>query len=97
MCVSSVAVMLHFLLVNPASSLAQPAGVLAVAAQCTLCTVLPVFATMLAIERIGAGRTSYGGDGGSDRDDRAAFVFLGEPVSGWQLAGTGWSSPAFMC
>jgi drug/metabolite transporter (DMT)-like permease len=90
MCVSSVAVMLHFLLVNPVGSLAQPAPVYWLSLlNATLCTVLPVFATMLAIERIGAGRTSMAAMVGPIATIGLAFVFLGEPVSGWQLAGTG--------
>lgn len=90
MCVSSVAVMLHFLLVNPVSALAQPAAVYWLSLlNATLCTVLPVFATMLAIERIGAGRTSMAAMVGPIATIGLAFVFLGEPVSGWQLAGTG--------
>jgi drug/metabolite transporter (DMT)-like permease len=55
----------------------------------TLCTVLPVFAIMLAIERIGAGRTAMAAMVGPIATIGLAFVFLGEPVSGWQLAGTG--------
>ena len=89
MCVSSAAVMLHFLLVNPAS-LVQPAPVYWLSLlNATLCTVLPVFATMLAIERIGAGRTAMAAMVGPVATIGLAFVFLGEPVSGWQLAGTG--------
>ncbi|MGE5162222.1 MAG: DMT family transporter [Betaproteobacteria bacterium] len=90
MCVSSAAVMLHFLLANPVASLAQPAPVYWLSLlNATLCTVLPVFATMLAIERIGAGRTSLAAMVGPVATIGLAFVFLGEPVSGWQLAGTG--------
>jgi drug/metabolite transporter (DMT)-like permease len=50
--------------------------------------VLPVFAMMLAIERIGAGRASMAAMVGPIATIGLAFVFLGEPVSGWQLAGT---------
>jgi drug/metabolite transporter (DMT)-like permease len=90
MCVSSVAVMLHFLLASPVSSLVQPAPVYWLSLlNATLCTVVPVFATMLAIERIGAGRASMAAMVGPVATIGLAFVFLGEPVSGWQLAGTG--------
>lgn len=89
MCVSSAAVLIHFLAVNPVSSLEQPAPVIWLSLlNATLCTVLPVFATMLAIERIGAGRASMAAMIGPVSTIGLAFVFLGEPVSGWQLAGT---------
>lgn len=90
MCVSSVAVLLHFVVANPVTALAQPAPVYWLSLlNATLCTVLPVFATMLAIERIGAGRASMASMVGPVSTIALAFVFLGEPVSGWQLAGTG--------
>ena len=89
MCVSSAAVMLHFLAVKPLGSLVQPAPVIWLSLlNATVCTVLPVFATMLAIERIGAGRTSMAAMVGPVATIGLAFVFLGEPVSAWQLAGT---------
>ncbi|MFN7887339.1 MAG: EamA family transporter, partial [Betaproteobacteria bacterium] len=52
------------------------------------CTVLPVFATMLAIERIGAGNTALAAMIGPVATIVLAYVFLGETVSLWQLAGT---------
>jgi drug/metabolite transporter (DMT)-like permease len=89
MCVSSAAVILHFVLVNPLDSLRQPAPVYWLSLlNATLCTVLPVFATMLAIERIGAGRASMAAMVGPVATIGLAFVFLGEPVSAWQVAGT---------
>jgi len=89
MCVSSAAVILHFLLINPMSALAQPVPVYWLSLlNATVCTVLPVFSTMLAIERIGAGRASMAAMVGPVATIGLAFVFLGEPVSGWQVAGT---------
>jgi drug/metabolite transporter (DMT)-like permease len=90
MCVSSAAVILHFVLVNPLEALLrQPAPVYWLSLlNATLCTVLPVFATMLAIERIGAGRASMAAMVGPVATIGLAYVFLGEPVSGWQVAGT---------
>ncbi len=89
MCVSSAAVLLHFALVNPPGALAQPAPVYWLSLlNATLCTVLPVFATMLGVERIGAGRASMAAMVGPVATIGLAFVFLGEPVSVWQLAGT---------
>jgi drug/metabolite transporter (DMT)-like permease len=89
MCVSTVAVFAQFLLLNPLSSLQQPAPVYWLSLiNGLLCTVLPVFATMLAVERIGAGRTSLAAMVGPVATIALAYVFLGESVSGWQLAGT---------
>lgn len=89
MCVSSVAVLVHFALANPLEALVQPAPVIWLSLlNATLCTVLPVFATMLAIERIGAGRASMASMVGPVATIALAVVFLGEPVSGWQMAGT---------
>ena len=89
MCVSTVAVFAQFLLLNPLSSLQQPAPVYGLSLiNGVLCTVLPVFATMLAVERIGAGRTSLAAMVGPVATIALAYVFLGESVSGWQLAGT---------
>jgi drug/metabolite transporter (DMT)-like permease len=89
MCVSSAAVILHFLVVNPLGALDQPAPVYWLSLlNATLCTVVPVFSTMLALERIGAGRASMAAMVGPIATIGLAFVFLGEPVSGWQLAGT---------
>jgi drug/metabolite transporter (DMT)-like permease len=89
MCVSSLAVFVHFAVVNSWTSLDQPAPVYWLSLlNAVLCTVLPVFAMMLAIERIGAGRASMAAMVGPIATIGLAFVFLGEPVSGWQLAGT---------
>jgi drug/metabolite transporter (DMT)-like permease len=89
MCVSTIAVAVQFLLLNPLAALAQPAPVIGLSVvNGLLCTVLPVFATMLAVERIGAGRTSMAAMIGPVATIALAYLFLGETVSGWQLAGT---------
>jgi drug/metabolite transporter (DMT)-like permease len=89
MCVSTLAVGVQFALLRPATALLQPAPVLWLSlVNGVLCTVLPVFATMLAVERIGAGRTSLAAMVGPVATIALAFVFLGEAISGWQLAGT---------
>jgi len=89
MCVSTVAVFAQFVLLNPLAALAQPAPVYWLSlVNGLLCTVLPVFATMLAVERIGAGRTSMAAMVGPVATIALAFLFLGETISGWQLAGT---------
>jgi len=50
--------------------------------------VLPVFATMMAVARIGAGSVALAGMIGPVSTIALGYVFLGEPVSGWQVAGT---------
>lgn len=89
MCVSAVAVFLHFTVQRPWTALVQPAAVYWLSlVNAVVCTVLPVFATMLAVKRIGAGPTSMVSMVGPIATIGLAFVFLGEPVSGWQVAGT---------
>jgi len=87
--VSTVAVSLQFVLQNPWQALVQPAPVYTLSALNGLfCTVLPAFATMLAIERIGAGRTAMTAMVGPVVTLLMAWALLGEPVTHWGLAGT---------
>jgi drug/metabolite transporter (DMT)-like permease len=89
MLVSTVAVLLHFALAHPLGKLAQPAPVLWLSAiNGFFCTVLPVFAIMMAVERIGAGSAALAGMIGPVMTILLAWLFLGETVTGWQLAGT---------
>lgn len=89
MVVSTLAVLAHFALVHPLGALVQPAPVLWLSlVNGVVCTVLPVFATMLAIERIGAGSTAVAAMVGPVATIGLAHALLGEPVSRWQLAGT---------
>ncbi|MGH6611990.1 MAG: DMT family transporter [Burkholderiaceae bacterium] len=89
MCVSTAAIFIQFLILNPMSSLQQPPEVYWLSLlNAMLCTVLPVFATMLAIERIGAGRASVASMIGPVATIALAYVFLDERVSLWQVAGT---------
>jgi drug/metabolite transporter (DMT)-like permease len=89
MCVATVGVCLQFALLRPLASLAQPAPVLWLSLiNAVLCTVLPVFATMMAVARIGAGSVALAGMVGPVSTIALGYVFLGEPVSGSQLAGT---------
>jgi drug/metabolite transporter (DMT)-like permease len=89
MLASTVAVLIQFVVLNPLSALRQPAAVYGLSLiNGTLCTVLPVIATMLAVERIGAGNTSLASMTGPVSTILLAWIFLGEIVSGWQLAGT---------
>lgn len=89
MCVSTTAIFLQFAILNPLSALEQPAAVYQLSAlNAIVCTVVPVFATMLAIERIGASRASVASMVGPVATIALAYVFLGERVSVWQVAGT---------
>ena len=89
MCVSSFAVFAQFAVLNPISALRQPPAVYWLSLlNALLCTVLPVFATMLAVERIGAGRASMASMVGPVSTIALAYLFLDERISVWQLAGT---------
>ena len=89
MLVSTAAVVLQFVLLNPLSAIVQPAPVYWLSlVNGFLCTVLPVVATMLAVERIGASHTSLAAMVGPVSTILLAWVFLGETVSAWQTAGT---------
>jgi drug/metabolite transporter (DMT)-like permease len=89
MCVSSFAVFAQFAVLNPVSALRQPEAVYWLSLlNAVLCTVLPVFATMLAVERIGAGRASMASMVGPVSTIALAYLFLGERITVWQLAGT---------
>ncbi len=89
MCVATAGVLAQFVILRPLASLAQPAPVLWLSlVNAVLCTVLPVFATMMAVARIGAGSVALAGMIGPVSTIALGYVFLGEPVSGWQVAGT---------
>ncbi len=89
MCVASAACIVQFLLVNPLASLAQPVPVYWLsAANAVFSTVIPVFATMLAVARIGAGNAALAGTVGPVATILLGYLFLGEAISAWQVAGT---------
>jgi drug/metabolite transporter (DMT)-like permease len=89
MLVSTCAVSVQFIVLNPFTALAQPAPVYWLSLfNAIFCTVLPVFAIMLAVERIGAGHASLASMIGPVSTIALAFVFLGERISVWQLLGT---------
>lgn len=89
MCVATLGVLVQFAVLRPLSALAQPAPVWWLSAiNAVACTVLPVFATMLAVARIGAGNVALAGMVGPIATIALGVVFLGEAVSGWQVAGT---------
>lgn len=89
MLVSTLAVFVHFVLLNEASALEQPPPVYWLSlVNGIFCTVLPVFAIMLAVQRIGANRTALATMIGPVSTILLAFVFLAEAISAWQLLGT---------
>jgi len=89
MCVSSAACIVQFFVLRPASMLIQPAPVYWLSlVNAVLCTILPVYMTMLAIERIGAATVSQAGMIGPASTLFLAAAILGEPITGIQMAGT---------
>lgn len=89
MCVATVGVCAQFALLRPPAALLQPAPVLWLSLlNALLCTVLPVFATMMAVARIGAGTVAMAGMIGPVSTIALGYAFLAEPISGWQLGGT---------
>ncbi len=89
MCVSSVCCIGQFFLLRPVAMLIQPAPVYWYSIiNALLCTVLPVYMTMVAVERIGATSASQAGMVGPVSTLFLAAVILGEPVTAIQLAGT---------
>jgi drug/metabolite transporter (DMT)-like permease len=89
MCVSSAACIGQFFALRPVSALVQPAPVLALSLiNAIFCTVLPVFLTMMAVKRIGAGSASQAGMIGPVSTLFLGAMFLNEPITAWQIAGT---------
>ena len=89
MCVSSVACIAQFFLLRPAELLIQPLDVYGLSlVNGIFCTILPVFMTMAAVQRIGAPTASQAGMVGPVSTLALGFFILHEPVTGVQLAGT---------
>ena len=89
MLAATAVVIVQFLVLNPLSALQQPLPVFSLSLfNGTFCTVLPVFATMMAVERVGAGNTSLAAMVGPVSTILLAWGFLGETVSTFQLMGT---------
>ncbi|MFL6672882.1 MAG: DMT family transporter [Massilia sp.] len=90
MCVSSVACILQFFLLRPASLLVQPMPVYWLSlVNGIFCTIFPVFMTMIAVQRIGAATASQAGMIGPVSTLFLGAAILGEPITTVQLAGTG--------
>lgn len=89
MCISSVACIGQFFILRPVSELVQPSGVYALSVvNAVLCTVLPVFMTMIAVDRIGATTASQAGMVGPVSTLFMGALLLSEPITGIQLVGT---------
>jgi drug/metabolite transporter (DMT)-like permease len=90
MCVSSVACIGQFFVLRPAHLLLQPLPVYGLSlVNGIFCTVMPVLMTMMAVQRIGAGTASQAGMIGPVSTLFLGALVLGEPITNWQLAGTG--------
>lgn len=89
MCVSTVACLAHFAITNDVSDLMQPRSVYALSAiNALFCTVLPVYFTMFAIDRIGPAATSQTAMVGPVSLLFLGWWILGEAVTPVQIAGT---------
>jgi drug/metabolite transporter (DMT)-like permease len=89
MCISSVACIVQFFLLRPASMLVQPHEVYGLSlVNAFFCTVLPVYLTMLGVEKIGAGSASQAGMVGPVSTLFLGALVLDEPITAIQLGGT---------
>ncbi|WP_293778251.1 DMT family transporter [uncultured Oxalicibacterium sp.] len=89
MCVASAACILQFFLLRPVSFLLQPQAVYGLSiVNAVFCTVLPVFLTMIAVQRIGAASASQAGMIGPVSTLFLGAAILDEPITGIQLGGT---------
>jgi len=89
MCVSSAACIGQFFVLRPATLLVQPLPVYGLSlVNGIFCTVLPVFMTMIAVQRIGAGVASQAGMIGPVSTLFLGALVLGEAITPVQLGGT---------
>ena len=89
MCVASAACIAQFFVLRPAAMLVQPAAIYWLSlVNGILCTLLPVFMTMVAVQRIGAATASQAGMVGPVSTLFLGALVLGEPITAIQLGGT---------
>jgi len=89
MCVASFACIAQFFMLKPMRFLIQPAPVYWLSlANGVFCTVVPVFMTMTAVQRIGAPTASQAGMVGPISTLFLGALILGEPITAVQLGGT---------
>ena len=80
---------LQFVLLRPlAAAAVAPEVIWLSVLNATLCTAVPVLMVMMAIERIGAGRTAQIGMVGPMSTILMGALILGEPFTAWVAAGT---------
>ncbi|KAF3999971.1 DMT family transporter [Glaciimonas immobilis] len=89
MCISCVACMSQFLFLRPVSMFVQPPAVYGLSLiNAVLCTVLPVYMTMVAVARIGAASSAQAGMVGPVSTLFLGAIILNEAITGIQLTGT---------
>ena len=89
MCVSTVACLAHFAITNDVSDLVQPRSVYVLSAiNAVFCTVVPVYFTMFAIDRVGPASTSQTAMVGPVSLLFLGWWILGEAITPIQIAGT---------
>lgn len=89
MCVASAACIAQFFVLRPAALLIQPMPVYGLSVlNAVFCTILPVFMTMVAVQRIGAATASQAGMVGPVSTLFLGALVLGEPITVIQLGGT---------
>mgnify|MGYP006271186115 CR=1 FL=1 len=87
--VAAILCLLHFVVVRPLSAIVVPEPVMVLSVLNALaCTVMPVLAVMMAIERIGPALSSQVGMIGPLATIAMGVWLLGEPFTAWILAGT---------
>ncbi|WP_369939426.1 DMT family transporter [Xanthomonas medicagonis] len=87
--VACVLCIAQFLLLRPLQALVLPHPVYWLSLlNGTVCTAVPVLATMLAVRRIGSGRASQIGMLGPVSTIVLSVLLLGEAMGPWQIAGT---------
>jgi drug/metabolite transporter (DMT)-like permease len=87
--VACVFCIVQFFVLRPASALVVAPEVLWLSVlNATVCTFAPVLMVMMAIERVGAGLAAQTGMIGPLSTIAMGVVFLGEPFTGWIIAGT---------
>lgn len=89
MCVASAACIAQFFVLRAPETLIQPAPVYWLSlVNGIFCTILPVFMTMAAVQRIGAATASQAGMVGPVSTLFLGALVLGEPITAIQLGGT---------
>jgi drug/metabolite transporter (DMT)-like permease len=89
MCVASAACIGQYFLLRPAAGLIQPSAVYWYSLiNGVFCTILPVFMTMYAVQRIGAATASQAGMVGPVSTLFLGALVLDEPITAFQLGGT---------